>query len=131
MTLTSRQHRWIYLLSLALIAVGLPFSHALISIGEIIIAINFLLERRWAERISILKKAPSIWLFLGLYIMHVVGLLWTTDMSFALDDLRIKLPLLIFPIVIPLSQRLNRQEFLWIGSDFLSCGNPSIFRFHY
>jgi hypothetical protein len=118
MTLTSRQHRWIYLLSLALIAVGLPFSHALISIGEIIIAINFLLERRWAERISILKKAPSIWLFLGLYIMHVVGLLWTTDMSFALDDLRIKLPLLIFPIVIPLSQRLNRQEFLWIGAIF-------------
>lgn len=118
MTLTSRQHRWIYLLSLALIAVGLPFSHALISIGEIIIAINFLLERRWAERISILKKTPSIWLFLGLYVMHVVGLLWTTDLSFALDDLRIKLPLLIFPIVIPLSQRLNRQEFLWIGAIF-------------
>ena len=118
MTLTSRQHRWIYLLSIALIVIGLPFSLALISIGEMLLAANFIIEGRWKERLAILKKTKSIWLFIGLYLMHVVGLLWTTDLSFAINDLRIKLPLLIFPIVIPLSQRLSRKEFLWIGAIF-------------
>ena len=118
MALTSRQHRWIYLIFIALIMVGLPFSHALISIGELLLALNFLVEGRWKERFMVFKTTKSIWLFLGLYLMHVVGLLWTTDISFAMNDLRIKLPLLIFPIIIPLSQRLSREEFLWIGAIF-------------
>ena len=118
MTLNSRQHRWVYLFSIALIMIGLPFSVALISIGEMVLAANFLLEGRRKERLAILKKTKSIWLFTGLYLMHLIGLLWTTDVSFAMDDLRNKLPLLIFPIIIPLSQRLSRREFLWIGAIF-------------
>lgn len=118
MTLTSLQHRWIYLAGLALVAVGLPVSKALISTGEIILALNFLLEGRFRERLAEFGKRPSMWFFTGFFLLHAVGLLWTSDFDYALRDIKIKLPLLLFPIVIPLSQRLTRSEFLWIAALF-------------
>ncbi|HAW19014.1 MAG TPA: hypothetical protein DCX14_02430 [Flavobacteriales bacterium] len=118
MTLTSSQHRWIYLIALALVVIGLPFSRAFISIGELILAANFILEGRWPERIQRLKSDPSIWLFLSIYLIHIIGLSWSSDLQFGVVDLRNKLPLLLFPIVIPLSQRLTRREFLWMAAIF-------------
>jgi O-antigen ligase len=118
MTRFSSQHRWIYLFGLALVAIGLPFSKGLISIGEMVLAANFLLEGRWKERIEKFKSDPTIWFFLGLYVLHLISIIWTSDVQEALKELRIKLPLLIFPIVIPLSQRLKRIEFLSIAAVF-------------
>ncbi len=118
MNLTSRQHRWIYLIALSLVAIGLPFSVFLISVGEILLILNFIAEGRWNERIDRLKNEPTIWFFVGFYLLHVVGLIWTNDLGFGLITLRTRLPLLIFPIIIPLSQRLKRVEFLWIAAIF-------------
>lgn len=118
MTLTAAQHRWIYLFALACVAVGLPFSKALISIGEIILALNFIVEGRWQQRWNEFKRQPTIWFFVGFYLLHVVGLFWSDDIAYGLKDLRVKLPLLLFPIVIPLSQRLRRSEFLWVAAIF-------------
>lgn len=118
MTLTSRQHRWIYLFALAVIAIGLPFSVFLISIGEVLLLLNFIVEGRWSERFDKLKREPSIWLFTSVYLLILVGMFWTSDVNFGLTTLRTRLPLLIFPIIIPLSQRLSRKEFLWIAAIF-------------
>lgn len=118
MTLTATQHRWIYLFALACIVVGLPFSRALVSIGEVILTVNFVLEGHWKQRWQEFKRQPTIWLFIGVYAVHAIGLLWSEDLAFGLKDLRVKLPLLIFPIIIPLSQRLRRTEFLWIVAIF-------------
>ncbi|MEZ4721355.1 MAG: O-antigen ligase family protein [Flavobacteriales bacterium] len=118
MSRTSREHRWIYLFALAVIAVGLPFGKAIISIGEIILVANFIWEGRWSERLSRIKSDPTIWLFVGFYLLHIIGLAWTSNFDWAFKDLRVKLPLLIFPIIVPLSQRLTRSEFLWIAAFF-------------
>ena len=37
-----------------------------------------------------------------LYVMHLIGLLWSTNMDYALFDLQIKLPLLLLPVVFAL-----------------------------
>lgn len=118
MILTAKQHRWIYFIALGLISIGLPFSKAFISIGEIMLALNFLSEGRWNERFQKLKHTPTIWFFIGFFFIYVIGILWTEDIERGIYELRLKLPLLLFPIVIPLSQRLKRTEFLWIGAIF-------------
>lgn len=59
----------------------------------------------------------------SVYVMHLIGLIYTSDYQCALKDLRIKLPLLIAPLVISSMKPLNRKQFdtvLWffIGSVF-------------
>ena len=59
----------------------------------------------------------------SVYVMHLLGLIYTSDFQSAFHDLRIKLPLLIIPLVLSSMKPLNRKQFdtvLWffIGSVF-------------
>ena len=59
----------------------------------------------------------------SMYVMHLVGLIYTYDFQSAFHDLRIKLPILIMPLVLSSMKPLNRKQFdtvLWffIGSVF-------------
>ena len=50
-------------------------------------------------------------LLVSLYLLHVIGLAWTSDFTYALKDLRVKLPLLVLPLVLssvkPLEKKLT------------------------
>lgn len=59
----------------------------------------------------------------SMYVMHFIGLIYTSDFQYAFKDLRIKLPLLVFPLIISSMKPLNRKQFdtvLWffMGSVF-------------
>ena len=59
----------------------------------------------------------------SMYVMHFVGLLYTSDFQYAFKDLRIKLPLLVFPLILSSMKPLNKKQIdtvLWffIGSVF-------------
>ncbi len=59
----------------------------------------------------------------SMYLLHIVGLLYTSDFQYAFKDLRIKLPILIFPLILSSMKPLNRKQFdtvIWffIGSVF-------------
>lgn len=118
MSLNPTSHRWIYIAGLVLVAIGLPFSTAFMSIGGLVIALNFLLEGQFKDRFKKLLATPSALLFIGVYLLHFVGILWTSDFEYGFEDLRKKLPLLLFAVVIPLSQKLSKKEFLLIVGLF-------------
>jgi len=118
--LNPTHHRWIYLICLSFVAVGLPFSKAIISIGEIGLALNFLLEGNLSPRVKKLFQRPTILLFVGLFVLHIVGLFWTSDFAYAFQDIRVKLPLLLFPIVVPAAKRLTQFEFRGLLLIFVS-----------
>lgn len=118
MVLSASQHRLVYIFSLSLVAVGLPLSKALMSIGGILLAINFLLEGDYLARWNKLSKNPLVITLLGVYILHLIGLVWTDNYAFALKDLRVKLPLLLYPTVIFLSDSIKRKEFQLIAGLF-------------
>ena len=46
----------------------------------------------------------------ALFLLHLIGCLWTSDFDYAIKDLTIKLPLLILPIIIGTSKRFTVQE---------------------
>lgn len=52
----------------------------------------------------------------SMYLMHFIGLIYTSDFQYAFKDIRIKLPLLVFPVILSSMKPLNRKQFdtvLW------------------
>ena len=82
-----------------MVAVALPLSNYLMSLGQFIMAGGWLLCARLNARISNAMRHPFFLLFAGLYLLHLTGLLITEDMAYAMKDLRIKLPLLLLPLL--------------------------------
>ena len=110
MLLKQEHHRWIYLGALGLIAIGLPLSKAFMSIGGIALAVNFILEGHFRSRFRRLMQQPVPTLFIAFYLLHILSIFWSSDLDRALWDLRVRLPLLLFPLVIPLSKPLEKSE---------------------
>ncbi|HBH07062.1 MAG TPA: hypothetical protein DDX92_10725 [Flavobacteriales bacterium] len=119
-------HQFWYLAGCLFILVGLPFLHLLVSIGVITLSVNYLLEMDFA------RKSRALWnekLALGwtvFFLIHLVALFWTTDLEYALNDIRIKLPILALPTVLSTMPKLKKAHFdgllmafllsLWVSS---------------
>ncbi|MDA9312367.1 O-antigen ligase family protein [Vicingaceae bacterium] len=103
-------HRHLYLLGLATILCGLGWSNILMSIGQFIIIGNWIIEFDFKLKLAKLKTTPLIWIVLGLFLIHIAGLLWTTDFKYASKDITTKLPLLAFPIIIGTTKKLRIVE---------------------
>jgi hypothetical protein len=84
--------------SLFLLPVGLLFGEVPTSISEIIVVILWLSSQKW-KNFSYVFKNQYFWLLSSLFLIHIIGLLNTTDFDYALNDLRIKIPLILFPII--------------------------------
>jgi len=54
----------------------------------------------------------------SMYVMLIAGLLWTTDMHYALKDLRTKLPLLILPLFLSTGPEVNTRTLNWMLTGF-------------
>lgn len=60
-----------------------------------------------------------------LYLLHVVGLVYTSDFAYAFKDLKVKLPLLILPVVLSSVKPLDKKHFdllmlLYVASVFVA-----------
>jgi O-antigen ligase len=103
-------HRHLYLLGLATIVCGLGWSNVLMSIGQLIIIGNWIIEFDFKRKFQALKENRAIWIILLLFILHIIGLAWTEDFKYATKDITVKLPLLAFPIIIGTTQKLKLKE---------------------
>ena len=56
----------------------------------------------------------------SMYLMHFIALIYTSDFQYAFKDLRIKLPLLAFPLVLSSMKPLNRKQLDTILWFFIS-----------
>lgn len=60
-----------------------------------------------------IENMPA-WIFTSIYLFHVIGLLFTTDFHYAWHDLRIKLPILILPLMLTTTSLLDRKGFRFL-----------------
>jgi O-antigen ligase len=107
-------YRTIYLIGLSLLAISLPLSIFATSVAEIILIANWILEGNFRDKLKLFKQRRSLWLIGSIYLLHIVGLLYSADLDYALHDLRINLPLLVLPIVIGTSRGLDNSELKWV-----------------
>ncbi len=63
------------------------------------------------DKFSLFFKNPAALVFVSIYFIHVIGLLHTQNFDYALKDLRVKLPILMLPIVISTMEPLTFKRF--------------------
>lgn len=107
--------RTVHVVALALCAIMLPWSTAFLSIAQLLMVVNWLVEgmvrKDLAARFRTTFTSGPALVFLSFFGLHVVGLLWTTDMEWGTDLVRILLPVLSFGAVLAGTRRLDGREF--------------------
>ena len=104
-------HSTIFVFGLILLVVGMPLSHFLTSISQIILLGNWVVERNFVSKWNTLKRSKTFWAFVGIYLFYVLGLLWTSDYTYGLKDLKIKLPMLWLPVLFFTSPPLTKKDY--------------------
>lgn len=102
---------YLYFAGLAVLCIGLPLSNVLMSIGQFVLFASWLLGAKYKEKFQAFCHNKIAVLLTGVFAIHVIGLLYSTDVSAGLKDVRIKLPLLVLPILISTSPPITRKQF--------------------
>jgi hypothetical protein len=114
-----------YFWILTLIAVSLPFFPKILVIGQILLVLNWIIEGGLIYKIKLIYTRKSLLIFLVVYVVHILWLINSINIKVGFTDIFMKLPLLIFPIILgtidPLPKiRIKRILFLFIISVVLS-----------
>jgi hypothetical protein len=118
--LPGRIHHIIYLLVTLLLVISLPVSNFMLSVSMILLVINWVLEGKLPDKIKKLRQQKSLLLLLSVYVIHILWLLNTSDLQNGLHDIRIKLPLLLMPLVLGTSNPFSSKEFKLILVVFVT-----------
>jgi hypothetical protein len=111
MQLTRKQiHEQVYFYTLVLLSVSLSLSIYFTSIAHLLLLINWVLEGRFGEKWKLARTNRALQVFLLLFLLHLVGLLWSEDLSSGLLNIKIKLPLALMPVVLVTSGSLSRKQ---------------------
>ncbi len=110
----------IYFVALVLLAASLPLSRFMISVSEFILAAGWLLSSKPWQRTRQFFRVPSAWMIAGIYILFLLGLLYSVNLEHGLKELRIKLPLLILPFIISTGPPLTRRQWNYVIGFFIA-----------
>jgi len=120
--LSEKIHNKIYLIGLCLLAASLPVSVVGMSLAQIILFFNYLLEGKFYDKYKYLKNNYEIFFLPLVFLLHVIWLfiIKDQDLNYALNDLRIKLPLFVLPIIIGTSRKIEQKELHYIFFSFIT-----------
>jgi len=101
-------------------ALGLPLSKFLMSLSQFCMVAAWLangdFSKKWnLFKLNFLKILP----FVGVFLLHFIGLIWSNNISYGLHDVRVKLPLLIIPIMMATMQGLQSNQFFLLLKIYL------------
>jgi O-antigen ligase len=93
-------HQFIGLLSLTLILIGLLLSNAAMSIGMIGLTVNTIFNKDFVLIFKRFIRHPALWGLSGIFILYAISGLYSENIPFLIDRLRMKLPFLLLPLTI-------------------------------
>ena len=101
-----------------MMAVGLTLSQFLMGFSQFLLLFAWLfMGDPVTVKLQRFLHSKMAWILISIYLLHLLGLSYTSDLSYAFKDLRIKLPLLIFPLIFssvkPLEKRYT-DLLLWL-----------------
>lgn len=92
------------------VCIGMPLSNGLNSMGQAVLVINWVAEGNFVSKWkSFIRNKPAV-VLCSFYIMHLLGLLYTTNFNYGMEDINKKLPLLLFPLVFSTTAPLLDKE---------------------
>ena len=109
-----------YHFSIALFTIGVCCSKFFMSMGLLVGGIYFLFLGDYKEKLKNLKSNPIFLLLFSFYLLHIIGILWSSDISDGLNEIRQKSTLAIIPIILFSSVHHSKKSFNWVKIIFLS-----------
>jgi len=107
-----------YLFGIFLLATSLPWSNFLMSISEIILLFSWLFGGDLSEKIRLFTKNRTAVVISSVFVLHLIGLTYTSDFGYGMEDVRKKLPLLLLPLIFSSSTPLRKEIFEKVLSLF-------------
>lgn len=106
-----KQIDWFYF-TLALFMVSLPFSEALISISGVLLFLVSLLQIKKQTFFQKLKGRRQLVLFSSIYLVYLIGFIFTKDFQWGVYDLRKNIPYLIIPLAFLFEKQINTKQLI-------------------
>lgn len=103
-------HRWLFIAALSFLAIGLSTSKVFMSIAELLLGLNWIAEGNYAQKWKRFASNKPALVLTSFYVLHLLGMLYSTDYQFGLEDIRVKVPLLILPFIFCTGDALNEKE---------------------
>lgn len=110
----------VYFYLLLLLAAALPLSIFATSVLQFGLVLNWIIEGKYREKWQRLRTNRAFWVFLAFMLIHIVGMLWSSDIHYGLQDLKIKLPILVIPFIVVSSPGLTLEQIRKILAAFIA-----------
>src|ERR1017187_5446682 len=88
-----------YQFGIFLLAASLPWSNLLMSIAQFILLLSWLLEGGLIKKIKLFAKNKTALIISSVFILHLIGLTYTSNFAYGMEDVRKKIPLLMLPLI--------------------------------
>jgi len=104
-------HHTVYFAALCLFVISLPSSRYFLTVSEIILICNWLAEADFKTKFNKLRSDRAAIAFILIYILNVIGLLWSENLGYAFkNDLLHKSPTLFLPLILATSPLPDRKK---------------------
>ena len=108
------------MLGLSMMVAGLPLSLFLTSLSQFVLAGSFFLEGDPVKKkFARFFASEAAILLVAIWLIHVIGLIWTSNYAEGIKDIRIKLPLLTLPVILAGSGKIEGVQYRFIIRLFL------------
>lgn len=102
---------YFYLFGIFLLAASLPYSKFLMSVSQIILLLSWLFNGNLSEKLKLFTKNKTALIITAVFFLHLIGLIYTSDFNYGLEDVKKKIPLLLLPLLFSTSQQFSKKIF--------------------
>lgn len=113
-------HSSFHLFGISAFAIGLPTSKVILSLASMLMLLNLLLESNFKQYWKNIRSNRLLHILAAFWVLHLIALLWTQDFTYASNDIRIKVTLLLIPLLLVAKPIQKEQQHLLIFGLFLS-----------
>lgn len=102
--------RKLYLLLLTLLAVSLTTSNFVMNLAWVLLLVLWLSDPHWHDKWARFRHNRLLQAFVVLLVVHLVAMLWSSNLAYGFRDLVAKLPFFVVPLVVLSSPPLQQRE---------------------
>lgn len=110
----AKVHRRIYIVLLTLLGGCMVTSTWASNLIWVLLGANWVFEGRWREKWQMARESRPLQAYLGLYLLLLIGMMWTENHTYGWSIMQVKLPLLVVPLVVLTTRPLRGRVRRWV-----------------
>lgn len=105
--------------ALALMVISIPSSRVLMSMSQMAFGVLWLVHGQYKNKWNAFVNNRVAVLMTSLFVIHVIGIFYSTDLDYALKDLRTKVPILIIPFMFSAFPKIDNDKLYSLLNMFI------------